>query len=478
MSDAPVHMRNSDAFSWYMERDPALRSTIVAVLGLDRAPDRERLTTRTDRLTRELPMFRQRVVEPPWRLATPRWVVDGAFDLSWHVRWQPLPSWDDVMELARREAMTAFDTARPLWKSTVIEGLPDGQAAVVMKLHHSLTDGVGGMEMALRLFDLEPQADEPPMPEPPAAEAVGGFDLVREALAGDVRQVIGAGTRAMVRGVPMAVGALRSPMGALRRATDLAASVLRTVQPVSHAGSPLMTDRQLGRQLATIEVPTAALRGAAQAAGSTINDAFMAAIAGGLVRYHDHHDMPLDRLRVTLPINIRTSDDPVGGNRITLQRFDLPTTEPDVMARMRAIHDICHRAMAEPAVPHTDAIAGSLNLLPTGVVGSMLKHVDVVASNVPGFPFPVFLAGAPVRSYHAFGPTIGASLNLTLISYHETCFIGVTIDTAAAPDVEVLISCLRAGFDEVIEEARRRQSPTAARPSRARGGQPAASART
>jgi diacylglycerol O-acyltransferase len=129
---------------------------------------------------------------------------------------------------------------------------------------------------------------------------------------------------------------------------------------------------------------------------------------------------------------------------------------------MRTIHDICHRAMAEPAVPHTDAIAGSLNLLPTGVVGSMLKHVDVVASNVPGFPFPVYLAGAPVRSYHAYGPTIGASLNVTLISYHETCFMGVTIDTAAVPDVDVLLRCLQAGLDEVVAEAPRR-APARAR---------------
>lgn len=457
MNDAPVHMRNSDAFSWYMERDPALRSTIVTVLGLDGVPDRERLTTRSHRLTRELPMFRQRVVEPPWRLATPRWVVDGGFDLSWHLRWQPLSSWDDVMELARRDAMTAFDIARPLWKVTVVEGLPDGQAAVVMKLHHSLTDGVGGMELALRLFDLEPHADEPPMPDPPPPERIGGLDLVREAVVDDLRQAIGTAGRIAARSVPVALRAARSPVQTARRAGRVAASVLRTVQPVTHAGSPLMTDRELGRHLATLEVPTTALRAAAKASGGTLNDAFMAAIAGGLVRYHDHHDTPLDRLRVTLPINIRTADDPVGGNRITLQRFDLPTTEPDVMARMREIHDICHRAMAEPAVPHTDAIAGSLNLLPTAVVGSMLKHVDVVASNVPGFPFPVFLAGAPVRSYHAFGPTIGASLNLTLLSYHETCFIGITIDAAAVPDVDVLLTCLQAGFDEVLEEAPRRE---------------------
>lgn len=467
MPDAPVHMRNSDAFSWYMERDPTLRSTIVTVLGLDGPPDRARLTNRTRRLTRELPMFRQRVVEPPLRLATPRWVVDDDFDLSWHLRWEALPSWDEVIELARRDAMTAFDPAHPLWKATVVEGLPDGAAAVVMKLHHSLTDGVGGMELALRLFDLEREApDVDAMPDIPEPDDLTSFDLVREALTDDARRALRAAARVATGAVPSAVRAVRAPRKTADHLLGLVASVARTVRPVAHAGSAVMTDRHLGRHLATIDVPFDALHRAAEVAGGTLNDAFMAGVTGGLRRYHEHHGAPTDRLRVTLPINIRTADDPIGGNRITLQRFELAAGETDPIVRMRSVHEACARARTEPAVPHTDAIAGSLNLLPTAFVGSMLKHVDFVASNVPGFPFPVFLAGAGVRSYHAFGPTIGASVNVTLLSYHDTCFLGVTVDTAAAPDADVLVRCLREGMDEVLAVGRatrrRRRAPAKA----------------
>jgi hypothetical protein len=80
----------------------------------------------------------------------------------------------------------------------------------------------------------------------------------------------------------------------------------------------------------------------------------------------------------------------------------------------------------------------------------MLKHVDFLASNVPGFAFPVYLAGADVDGFVSFGPTIGASLNATLLSYDGTCTVGVTIDEAAVPDADVLMTCLAEGFDEVL----------------------------
>ena len=95
-------------------------------------------------------------------------------------------------------------------------------------------------------------------------------------------------------------------------------------------------------------------------------------------------------------------------------------------------------------------MAGFLNLLPPGVIGAMLKHVDFLASNVPGVPVPIFLGGAPVSSYFAFGPTTGAALNVTLVTYRDTCCVGCNIDTAAVPDPEKLMACLRDGFDEVL----------------------------
>jgi diacylglycerol O-acyltransferase / wax synthase len=84
----------------------------------------------------------------------------------------------------------------------------------------------------------------------------------------------------------------------------------------------------------------------------------------------------------------------------------------------------------------------------------MLKHVDFLASNVPGFPMQVYLAGARLVAYYPFGPTIGAAVNVTLMSYMDTCFVGINADTGAIPDVGEFMVCLREGFREVLAVGR------------------------
>ena len=185
-------------------------------------------------------------------------------------------------------------------------------------------------------------------------------------------------------------------------------------------------------------------------AGGSLNDAFIAAITGGLRRYHEKHGKPVGDLSVSMPISLRTDDDPVGGNRVTLMRFDLPAAIADPGGRIRAIHDLTIKMRNEKSLSYTQAIAGVLNLMPRWYIGSVLRHVDFVASDVPGIPIPVYLAGAAVRMQYAFAPTIGAALNVTLLSYVDTCAIGINMDTSAIPDPEVLYDCLVAGFDDVL----------------------------
>jgi diacylglycerol O-acyltransferase / wax synthase len=106
-------------------------------------------------------------------------------------------------------------------------------------------------------------------------------------------------------------------------------------------------------------------------------------------------------------------------------------------------------ARVEPSLPVTGAIAGVLNLLPVGYVAGILKHADFVASNVPGVPMPVYVAGSKVTGMFAFGPTIGTALNTTLLSYTGTCDIGINIDIAAVPDPDVLLDCLQESAAEI-----------------------------
>jgi hypothetical protein len=202
-----------------------------------------------------------------------------------------------------------------------------------------------------------------------------------------------------------------------------------------------------------LEFPVEDIRRAAHAAGATLNDAFLSGATAGLRLYHERHDMHVDELRVTMPVSIRKPDDPIGGNRITLVRFKVPVSITDPTKRMVETHARCEFVKNDRSAPFTNAIAGTLNMLPRSYIGGMLKHVDFLASNVPGIPVPIYLAGARVERFYGFGPTIGAAVNLTLVSYCGTSFVGINIDTGAVPDPDVLVDCLRDGFEEVLAVA-------------------------
>ncbi len=450
-------MRHTDAFSWYLEKDPGLRSTILAVAWLDGPPDVAALAARLERATRLAPRFRQRPVEVPGRLANPRW-VDGDFDLSWHLRVIAAPAPGTratVLEFVRVEAMTGFDRSRPLWTFTLVEKVSGNRAALIMKVHHSLTDGIGGMQLALLLFDLTRDARpgdlvEAPSPTHREPHALG---LVRDGLAHDGQLAAQTVSHGLSWAVPVTARVARHPLRSACTALSTVRSIARFVQPVSDTRSPVMTTRSLNRHLDMITVELADLKRAAASAGGTLNDAFLAALTGGLRRYHEHHGAEVGELRVTLPISIRREGDPTGGNRITLQRFTVPVGLGDPGVRLRRIGQRCRTARDDLAVPWSNAIAGTLNLLPSRAVGSMLKHIDFVASNVPGIGVPLYLAGVAVSEYVVFGPTTGSSMNATLLSYDGTCCVGFTLDACAVPDADIFMGCMRQGFEEVLELA-------------------------
>jgi WS/DGAT/MGAT family acyltransferase len=455
--DNAHRMLHSDAFTWYMEKDPTLRSTVVAVGLLDRAPDRAYLRQRVDRLTLQVPAMRQRVQEPPWRIGPPWWVPDPAFDLDYHLRWVRLPEptdWSSVLQAARLAAMADFDRARPLWELTVLEGLPDGQAAIVMKTHHAVADGIGMIEIASLVIDATrdmPPLDSLPTPQPRGEMSTAG--LLLRSLRGNLVEGLDVGVRAGRNLVPAGLRTTRRPVQQARDRLATVASVGRIVRPIMNNASPLLKQRRMVRYVDTIAVPLAPLHDAASKYDGHLNDAFVTAMTGGLRRYHERHGTNVHELRMTMPVNIRRPDDPIGGNRITLLRFGLPVGEPDPVARLRRISHTIQAWRAEPAIPLTQGIAFALNLAPRALIQGILRRVDFLASDVPGMTAPVFLAGAELLAYYPFGPTIGTAVNATLLSYVDTCYIGVNIDVAAVPDPENLMADLRAGFDEVLQLA-------------------------
>ena len=136
---------------------------------------------------------------------------------------------------------------------------------------------------------------------------------------------------------------------------------------------------------------------AAHAAGAKLNDAFLSGVTAGLRIYHERHGEQVDELRVTMPVSIRKAGDPIGGNRITLMRFKVPVAITDPGERMRETHSRCEPMKTDRSLPFTDVLAGALNLLPRAYIGGMLKHIDFLASNVPGIPHPALPRGSKGR---------------------------------------------------------------------------------
>jgi diacylglycerol O-acyltransferase / wax synthase len=448
------HVRETDAFTLRMERDPQLRSTITAVAVFDRCPAWEVLVDRIDRATRLVPSFRSRLLPSALHLAPPRWVLDPGFDLTWHLRrveCPPSETVDTILAVAQVAATTAFDPARSPWRFTLFHGLGDGRAALLMKVHHSLTDGIGGIELAAHIVDFtrEPQ-DLGPLPPAPRPTPHRLTDELTEAAGFAARRWSDLAATA-VHHLPAGLArSARDPLGLVTDVSNTAASVARFLRPVTTTRSPVMTGRSLSRHFARLDLDLAGLRAAAGMPGATLNDAFLAGVLGGVRRYHEHHEAAVESLRLTLPISIRRAGDAIAGNRVTLARIEVPIGVADPVARMAAIGEIVRQARDDPALRYSEAIASMLNLLPPGVTGSMLKHIDLIATNVPGFADPVYVGGALVEAFYPFAPTIGAAVNIGLLSYRDRCHVGVSSDPAAIPDPDVFLECLAVGFDEVV----------------------------
>ena len=197
-------MSDSDALMWNIEKDPLLRSTIVTVLLLDQAPDWDRLVDKIERGTWLIPRLRQRIATPLLRMGPPQWSGDANFDLRYHLRRVKAcePTIDAVLDLARTSAMAGFDRARPLWEYTVVEGLEGGKSAMILKVHHSMTDGVGGMKLLLMLFDFE-RDPEPagPLDRVDAVPVFSPMDLVLSALGHNQRRALGIARRSVLESV-------------------------------------------------------------------------------------------------------------------------------------------------------------------------------------------------------------------------------------------------------------------------------------
>lgn len=448
-----------EAMMWRAEGDLRTRSTGVIVEFLDSEPEWDRLLAAHDRLSRQIPRLRERVVEPPLPLVSPSWSSDPHFELTYHVQHVRAPregTDEELFAIAAAMAARPLDPSRPPWEAMLVGGLTGGRAAYLLKVHHSLSDGLG----LLQLLDLthgrspDPEpADPEPVAAPRSAQTPTGVLISR------LQAALTAAPADLLRATAQSLTRFTSdPLGATAEAVRFGASLRRVLTPPAVERSPVLREGGHGYRMLSHDVPLATLRAAGKAAGGSVNDAFLAAVLGSVRLYHEHLGLLVEHIPIGVPVSMRTDKDPMGGNKFAGARLVAPVGEPDPRERIRLIHDFIAVARTEPAIGFLDIIAPVLSRLPGPVLaeiaGGMTAASDLQCSNLAGIGRPLYLAGAKVTRIYPMGPRPGVAAMVTMLSYEGTCCVGVNLNPDAITDDAVFTKCLHAGFDEVLALAR------------------------
>ncbi len=406
-----------------------------------------------------VPRLRQKVRMVPGNLALPVWVDDPRFDLDLHLRRVALPAPGGRRELADlvgRALSAPLDRTRPLWELWFIEGLADGEVATLLKVHHAMIDGIAGVQLAGVLWDLEPT---PPPPPPPPAWQPGPEPTAAELLADALRELAVHPARTLVEGLERL---RRQPAVAALSVGSVLAGVRAGLGMGPRPASPLDVEIGPNRRFAMAEAPLERFRAIKGALGGTVNDVVLAAVGGALHRFLRSRREPTRGrvLRALVPVSVRAPGDRSIGNRVAPALVDIPVGPMGAKRRLAEVRRGTERLKSSMMALSADAIISLGAYAPAGFLAAAARIAasgpwfNLVVSNIPGPPQPMYLAGARLlASYPAMPLGRNAAVSIACTSLGGTMGFGITADRDAVPDVEVLAGALREAIDELAKTA-------------------------
>lgn len=429
-----------DASFLYLETPEQLMH-VSGLLLLDPATmpegyDFTRLKDGIGRRVRDVPMFTRKVQPMPFGLDHPVWVEDAHFDIDRHVHRLAVPAPGGERELAElvgHLAGLSLDRARPLWEMWVIEGLATGQIAVLSKMHHASVDGVNGASALSFFCSLEPDAEL--LDVAPAGDRSSGREHGQVELLARGLLATAARPMQLARLVRPTVGLLSQTVGRAVHGKAMAAPL--TAPRTSFNGT--ITGH---RSVAFVDLALDRIRAIKNAVpGATVNDVVLSISGGALRRYlEDRGELPGSSLLATVPVSVHETSRREGGrNKISTMFARLRTDVADPLERLRqlavsnahakehhqAISADTLQDWAEFAAPRTFGAAvrmvSELRLADRGPV----IH-NLVLSNVPGPPMPLYFLGARIDALYPLGPVFhGSGLNITVMSNNGSMHVGI-----------------------------------------------------
>ncbi|MCC6213944.1 MAG: wax ester/triacylglycerol synthase family O-acyltransferase [Polyangiaceae bacterium] len=404
--------------------------------------------------------FDHKLVYPLSRLGLPHWDRDPDFDVEYHVRRSAVPSpgrYRELFVLAARLHGALLDRSRPLWELHLIEGLRSGQFAVYAKLHHAQIDGMAGMRLLRSWLTEDPGERDTPhfwsvegrgwkRPKPAAAPV--GFDL-----ASAVEQA-----RARAALLPNVTRAVRQALGSYSRPAEG-----RMALPFEAPRSVFNTRVTAARRFVAQSYSLERVNRVKRAFDATVNDVVLAMCASALRRYLDElgGGVPARPLTAMAPVSIRPRDSDDFGNAASAVLVNLATHLPDPVARLRAIQSSIRDGRALLSELSFDEVVVYTAIMSTPVLGpsafglgGVVPPTNIVVSNVPGPPNPLYWSGARLDGMYPVSAVFhGMAVNITVTSYAGSLDFGIVACRHSVQRVQRLIDFLEDGLAELEEAA-------------------------
>ena len=455
-------MSSVDAAFWFGET-PGWHMHIGALAVCDpaAAPDFsvENLRTLVAGRLWELPQLRYRVEETPFGLGLPWFVDDEEPDLDFHIRHIALPSpggRKELQELVSRLWSYKLDRTKPLWEMWLIEGLDGGRVGVLTKIHHCLVDGVSGAGISEIIFDVTPEPRRPPEDLPPRQDSPPPPMELR-LLNGAVSLAVKTPYR-ILRLVDQTV---RQQL-AVREIPDKPPGYFEA--PATRFNAVISQQRRFS----SARVPFARVKAVKDGYGVKVNDVVLAIVTGALRTYlKERGELPDRPLVAQIPVSTRTEGTAVG-NAISSMTVSLPTAMAGPAERIAEVFKVSQAAKQMAEALTARQIMGLTETTPPGLfklaalaytasrLGENVPPINLVVSNVPGPPFPLYAAGAVVEEFIPIGPLLmDVGLNVTCFSYREHMDFGFTSTPDIADDIEELAGAVEPALAD-LEEALRR----------------------
>ncbi|MDQ3416341.1 MAG: wax ester/triacylglycerol synthase family O-acyltransferase [Actinomycetota bacterium] len=428
-------------------RAPRHVSVLMVLDPGERGLDHDALLRLIDDRIALVPRYRQVIRSVFGGLASPVWVDDGRFDLSYHVRRSALPqpgSMAQLHDLASRLVARALDRQRPLWELYLIEGLGDGRVAMLLKGHQVLIDGIETVALGQIIMDDSPEPRDVPavvwQPQPAPSQ----LTMVSDSLTHSVRRP-GRLISQLVTGIP------RLPMA-----------------PRGLPGGPLLAALSLQRGVVTIDAELNHHRAVRDKHGGTINDVVLAVVAGALRGWLLTRAAPLApdaviRTMVPLSVHDHEAEPNSLGSHVAGHLLSLPVGETNPVLRLQHVsyalkaHKETGRAVSADRLVATPGMASTtFHALASRVADSQAGlGYQLVVSNVPGPQEPMYAGGARlVATYPILPLTEPRTVAIGVSSYDGRVFYGGNTDRVAVPDSAVLAQCLSDALEELVDTTR------------------------